>query len=249
MSAVIRLYRIYKNLVSPDRFLMRRLISRFGRTIGKNKPIKRCVDIGSGTSPLKPTLTNSFKVDKYYSIDIAPSDVTNVVADACALPLAENSIDLILCSEVLSCIKDYELVLKEMIRVLRPEGLVILTFPFNYGECEVRDFRRWTLFGMATELEDLGCSVVKAEPRGGAALATVACWSSAFFNLVPGGRKSWRAEKTMKGYVREGLLAILTIPLLILGWLAIILDKILPPLGFYIGGIVYATKAKDQGNL
>ena len=249
MSAIIRLYRIYKNLVSPDRFIMRRLISRFGRTMAQTRSIKRCVDIGSGTSPLKATLTRSFKVDHYYSIDIAPSDATNVVADACALPLTDNSVDLILCSEVLSCIKEYELVLKEIVRVLQPDGLAIVTFPFNYGECEVRDFRRWTLFGMTSEFEKLGCSVIKAEPRGGAALATVACWSSAFFNLIPGGRKSWRAERSIKGYFREGFLAILNLPLLILGWLAFIIDKILPPLGFYIGGIVYATKTKDQAKL
>ena len=246
MSAIIRLYRIYKNLVSPDRFLMRRQISQFGQKAAQTSCLRQCVDIGSGTSPLKGAVTRSFRVDHYYSIDIAPSDVTDVVADACALPLLDNSVDLILCSEVLSCIKDYDHVLSEMVRVLRPGGFVIITFPFNYGECEVRDFRRWTLFGMTHELEQLGCSVIKAESRGGAALATIACWSSAIFNLVPGGRKTWRAERSIKSYFREGFLLVITFPLLVLGWVSIVLDNILPPLGFYIGGIVYGTKAKDQ---
>jgi SAM-dependent methyltransferase len=244
MSAAIRLYRMYKNLSSPDRFLMRQSISRFGQTVSHTKGFSRCVDVGSGTAPLKAAITRSLKVDHYYSIDIAPSDVTNVVSDACALPFADNSVDLILSSEVLQGIDDHKRALDEMVRILRPGGLIIVTFPFNFGECDFRDFRRWTLFGMSSELEQLGCSVNKADPRGGALLATVACWSSATFNLVPGGRKSWRAERSMKSYIHEIVLQFLKFPFLILGWVAVPLDKILPPLGFYVGGVVFATKTK-----
>lgn len=246
MSAVIHLYRIYKNLSSPDRFLMRQSISRFGQTVSHTKGFSKCVDIGSGTAPLKAAITRSLKVDRYYSVDIAPSDVTNIVSDACALPFPDNSVDLILSSEVLQGIPDHKLALDEMARILRPGGLMIVTFPFNFGECDFRDFRRWTLNGMSSEIERTGCSVVKTDSRGGALLATVACWSSATFNLVPGGRKSWRAERSVKSYIHEFILQILKLPFLFLGWVAVPLDRILPPLGFYVGGVVFATKAKKQ---
>lgn len=103
------------------------------------------------------------------------SDVTDIVADAGALPLADDSVDLILCIAVLQHIRDYVRVLDEMARVLRPGGVTVVTFPFIYGECDVQDFRRWTLFRMTDELERAGCTVINAEPRGGAAFATVAC--------------------------------------------------------------------------
>ncbi len=148
--------------------------------------------------------------------------------------------------EVLQQIKDYVRVLDDMVRVLRPGGVMIVTFPFVYGECDVQDFRRWTLFGMIDKLERAGCTVIKAEPRGGAAFATVACWSSAINNLVPGGRKSWRAERSMKSFIREAFLQVLGLPLTLLGWLAIVLGKMLPQSGVYMGGIVFAVKAKGQ---
>ena len=97
---------------------------------------------------------------------------------------------------------------------------------------------------MVSELERLGFCVIKAEPRGGAALATVTCWSSVISNLVPGGRGSWRAERSMKGYFRVGFLLVLGLPFVVLGWAAIALDKILPPSGLYVGGIVFAAKTK-----
>lgn len=244
MKVAIRLYRTYKNLVSPHRFLLRRSISRFGSSLSPARAFSQCVDIGGGTSPLRATIVQSFKVDRYWSLDIAPSDVTDIVADAGALPLADDSVDLILCIEVLQHIRDYVRVLDEMVRVLRLGGLMIVTFPFIYGECDVQDFRRWILFGMMDELERAGCTVINAEPRGGAAFATVACWSSAFNNLVPGGRDSWRAERSMKGYFRVAFLEVLGLPLTVLRWVAIALDKMLPRSGVYMGGIVVAAKVK-----
>ena len=246
MTVAIRLYRTYKNLVSPHRFLLRRSISRFGSSLSPARAASQCLNIGGGTSPLGATVVQSFKVDRYWSLDIAPSDVTDIVADAGALPLADDSVDLILCIEVLQHIRDYVRVLVDMVRVLRPGGVMIVAFPFIYGECDVQDFRRWTLFGMIDELERAGCAVIKAERLGDAAFATVACWSSAIANLVPGGRESWRAERSMKGYFREAFLQVLGLPLTLLGWIAVVLDKMLPQSGLYMGGIVFAAKAKGQ---
>lgn len=90
MKVAIRLYRTYKNLVSPHRFLLRRSISRFGSSLSPAGAASQCLDIGGGTSPLRATVVQSFKADRYWSLDIAPSDVTDIVADAGALPLADD---------------------------------------------------------------------------------------------------------------------------------------------------------------
>lgn len=249
ISTAIRLYRIYTNLVSPDRFLVRRSVSRFGRTVAQTRNLGQCVDIGSGTSPHKAVITRSFKVDRYCSVDIAPSNVTDIVGDACALPLSSDSADLVLSVHCIQHIGNYLLALKEMVRVTRSDGFIIVIFPFIYGECDVHDFRRWTLAGMSGDLERLGCSIVKAEPCGGIVLATVECWVSAINNWVPGGRKSWRAERSMKSYFREIFLLVIRLPFLVLAWIAMLLDKILPASGMYTTGIVFATKSKKAGEL
>lgn len=244
MSKAIELYRAYQNAVSTHRFLMRRSVRKFGRTLRNGKPGNQCVDIGGGTSPLRSTVIGSLNVETYWSLDVAPRDVTDIAADVCALPLATASVELILCTEVLTHVRDYEGAIAEMVRALKPGGRLIVTFPFIYGECDFTDFRRWTLMGMSDLLERAGCTVERAEPRGGAALATMACWMSAVHNMIPGGRRSWRAERSLGGYFREVLINILEFPLVILAWLAVGLDGILPRSGLYTGGIVFATKAE-----
>lgn len=55
-------------------------------------------------------------------------------ADATRLPFADASIDKIICSEVLEHIPDYQAVLDEIARVLKPEGLLAVTVPRAWPE-------------------------------------------------------------------------------------------------------------------
>ena len=56
------------------------------------------------------------------------------VADATRLPFADHSFDKIICSEVLEHIHDYEAVLREMRRVLKPKGLLAISVPRYWPE-------------------------------------------------------------------------------------------------------------------
>ncbi|MEE8253576.1 MAG: class I SAM-dependent methyltransferase [Hyphomicrobium sp.] len=249
-TPAIRIYRRYKIFVSPRQYLLRRSIARFGKWYVTSSPLGLCLDVGAGTSPYRQTVLESFKVNCYWSLDLVPSDTTDIVADAGALPLANDSVDLVVCIDTIQHLRDYSLVLDELVRVTAPGGLLLIAFPFIYGECDVQDFRRWTLLGMTDELERRGCTVVKMEPSGGAVTATLASWRSAINNLVPGGRKSWRAQRSVRSYLREGSLLVLGLPLTILTWVAIVLDGILPQAGLYTGGVglakVGGNRAKDD---
>jgi len=55
-------------------------------------------------------------------------------ADATRLPFADASIDKIICSEVLEHIHDYQSVLKEIARVLKPGGQLAVTVPRAWPE-------------------------------------------------------------------------------------------------------------------
>lgn len=55
-------------------------------------------------------------------------------ADALALPFADNSFDKVICSEVLEHIPDYQGVLAEINRVLKPDGLLAVSVPRAWPE-------------------------------------------------------------------------------------------------------------------
>lgn len=55
-------------------------------------------------------------------------------ADACQLPFADASIDKLVCSEVLEHLPDYQPVLKEIRRVIKPGGLVAISVPRAWPE-------------------------------------------------------------------------------------------------------------------
>lgn len=55
-------------------------------------------------------------------------------ADGLALPFADNSFDKVICSEVLEHIPDYQSMLKEINRVLKPDGLLAISVPRSWPE-------------------------------------------------------------------------------------------------------------------
>jgi len=55
-------------------------------------------------------------------------------ADALKLPFPDNTFDRVICSEVLEHIPDYRGVLKEIDRVLKPEGLLAISVPRAWPE-------------------------------------------------------------------------------------------------------------------
>ena len=88
--------------------------------------------IGAGYDPYR----SIFPVAKeYVCLDIKPVDgVTDVVADALALPFVAAHFDCILASEVMEHLSDPFLFIREITRVLKLGGTVILTVPFMFHQ-------------------------------------------------------------------------------------------------------------------
>ena len=239
----LRTHRAWRRRAFPVPFVVRRFIARTAKGHIEGRP-RVCLDVGAGTSPYRASLVEQLGVGRYVGLELAPSDATDVVADARRLPFADGSLDLVVCFEAIQHIPDAARVLDEMTRVLRPEGHVLISFPFLYGECDVRDFYRWTLSGMRQELERRGLRVLAAEGRGGPLFAVASLLHWALQHLVPGGRRSWRARRGAAAAAREALLLVLTLPTLALQWLALGLDAVLPRGGLYAGGLVLARAAR-----
>jgi SAM-dependent methyltransferase len=80
-----------------------------------------CISIGGGPGRGHPRLIN---------LNIGPFPNVDVVADAHELPYADNSVDAIHCEAVLEHLKSPHDAVKEMYRVLKPNGKVFAVSPF-----------------------------------------------------------------------------------------------------------------------
>jgi ubiquinone/menaquinone biosynthesis C-methylase UbiE len=103
----------------------------------------RTLDIGCANNPYKAYFKNRVGVD----ISSAPN--VDVVADAHSLPFENESFDQILCTEVLEHLHTPELAIREMRRVLKPAGKIILTTRFVFPIHDApNDYYRYTKYGL-----------------------------------------------------------------------------------------------------
>jgi len=199
------------------------------------------VDLGAGVSPYRSLLLRKIPNATYFAFDFAASAETSVVADIANLPLSDACADLIFCFDVLQHVESAEAVMAEMYRTLRAGGHVMITVPFLYAECDVRDFRRWTIEGISKDISRAGFEIVACRPRGRVFFLAPILLSS-FVPLLFPRPTTWRAATTFWSTVRSIAIALVVLPFHLLGWIGLLVDFVLPLRGAYMGSTVLATK-------
>ncbi len=240
---LLNIARAYKYFISPISFLARRFVYRSNKDGLLYGELNVCADLGSGVAPYKSEIIKRLGIRDYVSLDISPSDNTDVIADARFIPLQKSCLDILVSFDVLQHISNVALVLDEASRVIRPGGYVLFTFPFLYAECDVCDYYRWTKEGMEDELRRRGFEIIRSEKRGGYLFAVLCMIQWAIQHIIPGGRSSWRTQRSWIMALRYILVSLLTLPVIVISWLALMLDYLLPESGYYMGGIVLARKS------
>jgi ubiquinone/menaquinone biosynthesis C-methylase UbiE len=122
-------------------------------------PYGRSLEIGAGTGFFSLNLRQAGVLNEIHLTDISPGMVEAAqanaarlgfaiegrVADAELLPYSDESFDIVLGHAVLHHLPDVELCVKEMLRVLRPGGrLVVCGEPTRYGDFIARRLSRAT---------------------------------------------------------------------------------------------------------
>ena len=87
------------------------------------------VGVDRNTGALREALTSLEKMPDALSTDYLVSE-----ADINRLPFADASFDCVICSEVLEHIPDHEAAVRELIRILKPEGTFVVSVPRYYSE-------------------------------------------------------------------------------------------------------------------
>lgn len=121
------------------------------------------LDVGCGSKPYRALFT----VPRYVGLDIdspftRQRAVADVFYDGKRFPLADEEFSAVLCNQVLEHVFEPEPFLREIHRVLRPGGRLLLTVPFVWDEHEQPyDFARYSSFGLRAMLERNGFTVIE----------------------------------------------------------------------------------------
>lgn len=122
----------------------------------------RLLDVGCGRKPYR----EMFLTDDYVGLEIdTPENRANKRADffydGCQFPFPDRDFDGIVCNQVLEHVFTPEQFLGEIYRVLKPEGMLLLTAPFVWDEHEQPwDYARYSSFGLKNLLEKSGFKVL-----------------------------------------------------------------------------------------
>lgn len=155
--------RIHKN---PELVELRQRVDIWATSL---PPRSRILDAGAGDSRYR----DLFHDHVYESADFAQVQgkayaPIDHVCDLRSIPVPSASFDAVLCTQVLAHLPEPLEALRELGRVMRPGGRLLLSCPFSFQENERPfDFYRYTRYGLSHLLKQSGFQVLRLEPLCG----------------------------------------------------------------------------------
>ena len=148
----------------------------------------RVLDVGCGHKPYESWLARTASL---VGVDVFPGPrVDFQIVPGKPWPLGSGEFDAVLCTQVLEHVQDFEHVLAELDRTLKPEGNLVLTVPFAYNVHDAHDYRRFSAQGVRQLFEDR-YEIIQLKGQGGVGSTVgllVLNWTEATFNSSKGGR-------------------------------------------------------------
>jgi SAM-dependent methyltransferase len=150
------------------------------------------LDVGCAQKPYAEMIWN---VDTYVGLDVPTTmhgvSEIDVVGTALVLPFQNSTFDSVLCTEVLEHIFDPLAALREMHRVTKPGGTLLLTVPLSEQlHEEPYDFYRFTKYALHYLLGKADWQIQKVYERGGTWLELGYRLSSFLYSAVGATRQA-----------------------------------------------------------
>ena len=158
---------------TPDRLFDYRLRRNIRDALTEQLPHFKgtLLDIGCGRMPYRSLLTSApSQVERYIGLDIegSPHGQHDMVFDGQTIPLPDHSVDTAMATEVLEHCPEPTRLLREIRRVLKPDGLLFITVPFFWPLHEVPyDFYRYTPHAIRFHLEQAGFENINLRAHAG----------------------------------------------------------------------------------
>lgn len=160
----------------PEKTYQRRYVDHYYQSNAET--IRGVVlDVGAKSDERARWESLSDNITEYYSLDIERAPSLAIQGDATRLPVASESVDTVILSEVIEHIRTVDLadLASEVARVLRPGGTALVSTPFVYPMHGDADHSRLTRQAMRDLFESAGLktSVSAGGAWGEVALSTL----------------------------------------------------------------------------
>lgn len=156
--------RLNPKLSNPNWLILRSRRKIFTRWIETFPRQELCVlDIGGRIQPYRPLLQQ--RVKTYVAVDLVMTPLVDSVARGECLPFPSDQFDLVFCTQMLQYVPEPASIVREVFRVLKPAGHLLLSVPSAYPidsgeEC-------WRFLPGALRHLLVPFSMVEIEPEGG----------------------------------------------------------------------------------
>jgi SAM-dependent methyltransferase len=137
------------------------------------------INLGSGTSSFGDSVIN---------VDFSAFQNVDIVANILDLPFEDNCFDFVVLTEVIEHIESPELLVSEIIRILKKDGYLVFTSPFMIGfHASPNDFQRYTVSGLRKLFSDFEIIEIQSFGPTGSLLWIFQEWCALWFSF--GNRK------------------------------------------------------------
>jgi len=144
--------------------LREEFISKSFSASGKKE---RLLDLGCGVKPFLSVYRNYSETSVGIDVAHTPHGTSkvDVIYDGKKIPFPDSEFDYVLCTEVMEHVPEPKDFLKEIYRVLKPGGVLIMTIPFMVPLHEdPYDFYRYTKYGLKHLIESSGYTSHHIQP-------------------------------------------------------------------------------------
>lgn len=124
----------------------------------------KLLDVGCGSKPYEEL----FSVKEYIGLDIEESghphenEIIDIFYDGKKIPFEDHTFDSVFASEVFEHVFNLDELIKEINRVIKRDGKLLITVPFVWDEHEIPyDFARYSSFGLESILNQNGFKILE----------------------------------------------------------------------------------------
>jgi SAM-dependent methyltransferase len=122
----------------------------------------KLIDIGCGSKPYRALFSGPYTGVEIDTAQTRAADYADVYYDGESLPFANETFSTALCNQVLEHVFEPDQFLREIHRVVRPQGTLLLTVPFAWDEHEQpADFARYSSFGLRAIIQRNGFEIIE----------------------------------------------------------------------------------------